>query len=153
MNQWVTTAFALGIACLVRGGSYLSPTQIDASSSEVWSKAVDFKLSKGLTDPDLSVGAEGAAVKAFRVGKVRAGIIADRLDRKGLALFLSVCKDSAKASDIRVEFLTHEEVAVAALADGGIGGWFNVYRLPASTPSKEVDRIVVSYRRGSEWTK
>lgn len=129
--------------------------QEDAAKPEVvWKEATTFDLPRGLTKPDPNVGAMGSSVKSFRIGKQSAAVIVDRLDRKGIGVFMSVCDSRARnANEIRVEFITKEGEKHEVKSDGSVGGWCLLFLSPSGVPTEQLEEFRVLYDTRATWTK
>lgn len=131
-----------------------SGQQADAEHEVKWLEATTFELPEALTSPDPAIGAMGSSVKAFRIGKQSAAMIVDRLDRKGIGVFMSICEPRARdANELRLEFITHDGEQHEVTSDGSVGGWCLIFQAPQGVPSDTLKEFRVLYDARAEWTK
>jgi len=129
--------------------------QEDAAKPKViWKEATTFDLPRGLTKPDPNVGAMGSSVKGFRIGKQDAAVIVDRLDRKGIVVFMSICDPRARnAGEVRLEFITHDDERHESKPAASVGGWCLSFQAPTGVPSEKLKEFRVLYDTRAAWTK
>ena len=90
--------------------TWLPSSHQDADAVE-WVEAGRVEITESRRTRDLNTGAPGTGAFGFRIGRQIAGVLIDRLDRKGIVVFVGMTyppETRGVLEDVRAEFLVGE---------------------------------------------
>jgi hypothetical protein len=140
-----------------------APRETPPPATETWTEAAKLELSYKAPDPkkDPNAGAEGApgaTGASFFVGKFHGGAVVDRIEGKGVGVFVGIAStaklEDAIAKGIRVRFTdkskkTHD-VKHDAIASGATA---MLFLSPSALAPHEIASVHVMFDSSASWAR